>query len=68
MYLVSLFLIDRAHRIAHIAVYGVEQNEGSEYVPNSLHKIPKGNLYFYSSFIICFKCKASVSSKVAGNV
>lgn len=57
MYLVCLFLIDRAHRFAHIAVYGVEQNEVSEYVPDSLHKIPKGNLYLYSSLLFVLNVK-----------
>jgi len=44
-------LIDRANRFAHVAVYGVEQNEGAKSVPNSLHKIPKGNVYLYYSLL-----------------
>ncbi|KAF4115306.1 hypothetical protein G5714_002795 [Onychostoma macrolepis] len=34
-------MAQRTHSFAHVAVYGVEQNEASKYVPNTLHKIPK---------------------------
>lgn len=63
----SLFvLIDRTHRFAHVAVYGVEQNEASKYVPNTLHKIPKGNLYLYSSVLFVLSGKHQSLVKVTG--